>query len=132
MNGRTHYDSVFGGSNPKDIPVGTNSIVDCITIANDRGRNYTVKGFVLRFAPGLEDCTAELYYNLEVKFITGDNQLTALGNTKVAAVPRDEFPVNIPFDNNSKIVMKINPKGLLIKTGDITITLLATDEKFTK
>lgn len=130
MVGRIHYDSVFGGSNPSDIPTGTNGDINCITIANDRGRDYTVKGFVLRYASGLDSCTAELFYNLDVKFITGDNQLTALGNTKTAAVTRDEFPVNIPFDKNSKIVLNINPKGLPIKKGDITLTLLATDERY--
>lgn len=127
-----HYDSVFGGSNPTDIAVGSNGAVNCLTIANDRGRNYTVLGFVLRYPPGLEDCTMELYYNSDIKFITGDNQLSALGNTKVAAVPRDEFPVKIPFDNNSKIVMKIDPKGHAIKAGDITISLLASDETYGK
>lgn len=127
---RIHYDSVIGGENKTDIPVGTNGEVDAIVITNDRGRDYTVKAFVLRYEPGLESCTAELYYNKDIKFITGDNQLTALGNTKIAPVPRDEFPVKIPFDNNSKIVLKVKPNGLLIKKGDITLTLLATDEKF--
>ncbi len=130
MPERVHYDQILSGQNSADIPVGNNGEVIAIVIPNDRSRNLTVKALVLRYAPGLETCTVELFYNQDNAFIVGKNQLTALGNSNVAAVPRDELPVNIPFDNNSKIVLKINPNGLLIKKGDISLTLLATDEKF--
>lgn len=129
MKDRIHYDSVFGGSNPSDIATGTNTPVPCITISNDLGKNFVVKGFVLRYEPGLESCVAELFYNNNIKFITGDNQLTSLGNSKTDQVPRDEFPVDIPFGRNSKVVLSLNPKGLLIHKGDITLTLLASDEE---
>lgn len=121
--GRVKFNKVLGEVNADKISAG-GSKTDAITINYDKSGKFRVLGIQTRFKAGLEDCTIIIRNeSTSTEIVDGNVQLSQIGNTQDAQVPRDELPVDFTLLQGMVIKVSLSAKNKDINPGDVNVTL---------
>lgn len=122
MQERIAYDAVIGGENTEnEITSQNSSFVKLFSVKNEFTYPVRTLGIQVRFKDGLGDCLINLKDGNGNEIFTGKINLSQVGNTFTAAIPRDELPVDFEIPAGNEIFVYVANKAVPVLKGDVNV-----------
>ncbi|MCB1176355.1 MAG: hypothetical protein KDK36_02140 [Leptospiraceae bacterium] len=116
------YDLIRGAENSELISPNSEKLA--ITLKYELGRPARIRGLQIRFKENLGDCLIVIKNNMtNDEIISGEVQLSQVGNRINADIVRDELPVNFVIQSGTNLHVYIKSKTHTINPGDINVTM---------
>jgi hypothetical protein len=124
MNNRISYNLTVGGINGDAISNDQN-FTDCIIIASPISSHHMkVLGIQVRFPDDSEDALIQIKDSDQNLLISGNVQLSQIGNRSKADILRDEFPVDFLLKVGTTMIISIKPAtGKSLAKEKLNVTL---------
>jgi hypothetical protein len=127
MTGRIHYNLSTAGGNPDAIN-NDQSFTDAIVInCPISSHDMRILGIQVRYPDDAEDALIQIKDSDQNLLVSGDMQLSQLGNRSKAEIPRDEFPVDMLLKVGTTLIISIKPAtGKTIAKEKLNVGLFGT------
>lgn len=124
MNSRISYNLTVGGVNGDAISNDQN-FTDAIIIASPISSHHMrILGIQVRFPDDAEDSLIQIKDSDQNLLISGNVQLSQIGNRSKADILRDEFPVDFLLKVGTTMIISIKPAtGKSITKEKLNVTL---------
>lgn len=124
MNNRISYNLTVGGINGDAISNDQN-FTDCIIIASPISSHHMkVLGIQVRFPDDSEDALIQIKDSDQNLLLSGNVQLSQIGNRSKADILRDEFPVDFLLKVGTTMIISIKPAtGKSLAKEKLNVTL---------
>jgi hypothetical protein len=133
MNNRISYNLTVGGVNGDTIS-NDNNFTEVITIKSPiSSHNMKILGIQVRFPDDAEDALIQIKDSDQNLLISGNVQLSQIGNRSKADILRDEFPVDFLLKVGTTMIILVKPaNGKSIAKEKLNVTLFGQKVEISK